>query len=397
MSEDRLLDVVDGLYEAALKPENWPAALDGIVEALNGVAYAHFLMDKKTLKVPVTFYTGFSEQFAREYRNFYSTIDPGAAYIAANPNLSIYQDHLWIEEAAIDRSEFYDWFEVNGGVRYRVAGVVANTNRYFGVTAMQTTERQGPPNEDQQRLFLKLLPHIRRATRLSQEFAARLDERRSWSDVLDCVQRGVMLLDRSGRAIFVNRGAQEILNQRDGLSLDRGDRLRAQKWSDSIELFELIERATLTAKSPDLYTGGARSVARPSGRRNYVVLVSPLRTTVLDAIGESHPVTVVFISDPDAVVEVPEDTLRRIFGLTCGETRLALALLREDTLKEAANSLQITEGSSRQVLKRIFQKTGCYGQAALIRLLLSLTDVTPSSASYETCLSPEEGLRDGRF
>ena len=58
--------------------------------------------------------------------------------------------------------------------------------------------------------------------------------------------------------------------------------------------------------------------------------------------------------------------LHRYFGLTPSEARLALHLVRGETLRSAAAKLHISYETARTQLKHIFSKTGTCRQAELV-------------------------------
>lgn len=70
----------------------------------------------------------------------------------------------------------------------------------------------------------------------------------------------------------------------------------------------------------------------------------------------------------------PEQALRRRFGLTPAEARLALEMARGDGKQAAAERLGISYATARSHLSRIFDKTGVRRQAELVRLVLGLPD-----------------------
>jgi DNA-binding CsgD family transcriptional regulator len=63
------------------------------------------------------------------------------------------------------------------------------------------------------------------------------------------------------------------------------------------------------------------------------------------------------------------ERLRSCFALSPGQARLAALLFNGKSLKEAANDLHLTEGSARQYLKKVFEKTGAKRQLDLIRMI----------------------------
>jgi DNA-binding CsgD family transcriptional regulator len=65
------------------------------------------------------------------------------------------------------------------------------------------------------------------------------------------------------------------------------------------------------------------------------------------------------------------DLLRRHFGLTPAEARLALHLVAGETLRSAEVKLSISYETARTCLKSIFKKTGTCRQAELVIVILT--------------------------
>jgi DNA-binding CsgD family transcriptional regulator len=61
-----------------------------------------------------------------------------------------------------------------------------------------------------------------------------------------------------------------------------------------------------------------------------------------------------------------------LFSLTLAEARLASLVGSGQSPRDAASRLNITEGTARTVLKRVFSKTGTTRQAELAALLSSI-------------------------
>jgi len=61
--------------------------------------------------------------------------------------------------------------------------------------------------------------------------------------------------------------------------------------------------------------------------------------------------------------------LQSIFALSPTQARLAALLFSGKSVKEAAHDLDVTEGSARQYLKKVFEKTGAKRQLDLIRVI----------------------------
>lgn len=141
MGDDQLLEILGELYDAALDSERWPQTLEKLQFFLGGGAYAHFLWDKESGKVPLMYFSGYSPEIIEAYTGYYSTVEPGADFIRKHPGLPLLQDHMWIDERAMDQSEYHAWLERESGMRYRLGGFVANSDRYLGITAVQRSRR----------------------------------------------------------------------------------------------------------------------------------------------------------------------------------------------------------------------------------------------------------------
>jgi DNA-binding CsgD family transcriptional regulator len=61
--------------------------------------------------------------------------------------------------------------------------------------------------------------------------------------------------------------------------------------------------------------------------------------------------------------------LQSCFALSPTQARLAALLFNGKSVKDAALDLNVTEGSARQYLKKVFEKTGAKRQLDLIRAI----------------------------
>jgi DNA-binding CsgD family transcriptional regulator len=73
-------------------------------------------------------------------------------------------------------------------------------------------------------------------------------------------------------------------------------------------------------------------------------------------------------ASPDQDREIDHEALQSVFRLAPSHARLLALLVRGHQVKTAAQQLGVTEGSARQYLKKIFEKTGARRQMDLIRL-----------------------------
>ena len=111
------------------------------------------------------------------------------------------------------------------------------------------------------------------------------------------------------------------------------------------------------------------ALATPSRRRPLSVTVAPCRREGLDPFRSGHSV-LVCVTDLEAGVSPPEQTLRNLFDLTPAETRVALALFEGLTPREAATSFGLSPHTVHVQLARVFEKTQTSRQSELARLMM---------------------------
>jgi len=218
--------------------------------------------------------------------------------------------------------------------------------------------------------FLKRMgPHLGRAARLR----LRLEQRTrppAWTvDLLDALPWGVILLDAALRPVLVNREAERILQQGDGLRLDRRG-LFADHLDESQRLRSALDQATARCNG-HAGAGADLQVTRPSGAPALLLTVVPLGRLVLDRVGASSLRAAVHIVDPANRPVPAAARLRIFFGLTPAEAALASALAAGKTLQEHADEARLTCETARWRLKQVLAKTDTHRQPELVRLLLT--------------------------
>jgi DNA-binding CsgD family transcriptional regulator len=167
----------------------------------------------------------------------------------------------------------------------------------------------------------------------------------------------VILTEADSVVVWCNRTAQEILRRADGLHTHRGH-LMAEHPEANRDLRELLRRAASGDWNGRF--GGVTAVPRRSVVDSYSVLAAPPppHNGALDGIVD-RTLAVVFLCDQAQVVKTP------------AEARLTVGLMARNRLPDAADLLEITEGTARPYLRRVLHKTGAQRQSDLVRVVLS--------------------------
>lgn len=216
----------------------------------------------------------------------------------------------------------------------------------------------------------RLLPHLRRAVQLRARLGDAGATGPQVQRAIEQSSHALALLARDGRLVTANAAAERILQGRDGLSLNRGGGLQAAVGADNTRLQAAVRAAAATtAGDAGGASGGYIGITRPSGRRNYVLVVSPLGLGRPD-LRPNDPAVAVMMSDPDEELRIDERPLMSLFGLTMAEARVTALLTAGRSLAEIAQDLQIGFETVRTHLARARAKTGTSSQVDLVRLVL---------------------------
>jgi DNA-binding CsgD family transcriptional regulator len=213
-------------------------------------------------------------------------------------------------------------------------------------------------------LLYGLIPYLQFAAEINGNALFLQTEKEAAWEALDRMPIGVILVDKKGKPLMMSQRARSILEENDGISISDGY-VCAARQEETKTILRLI-----TATPPGDSNQSILALSRPSGRRSLSVVVTPYNSRKY-FFQFDKPAAMLFISDPEHMLETKANALRRFYDLTPAEARLASLLTQGRSLKLAAQDLHITYSSARNHLKHIFAKTGAGRQSELIRLLLS--------------------------
>ena len=363
-------DLIGLVYQEAVSTTCWPTFLARLAEFLDGDAGCLSTHDFRSDAGAILSAAGISPEFVQSY---------GSSYASLNPWLkeeryyhlpgTIVTGRQVVGHRELVETEFYNGWLRPQGYFHRIAGVLSRANDRLAYVEVLRPQAGGCFGRRELTLFHRLLPHLQQAFQVHRVASRLQAERDAAVEVLDRLPLGVLLVDRACQLLAANSYAKQLLAEADGLTLGYNG-LCAASHEETASLRELASCDPLTATGGSARPDGALTLSRPSGRRPLQVLVSPLPRTG-GLIDDEGPATVLFVADPDRAVRADQETLRRLFGLTRTEARLAALIAQGERLDEAAEAMGVSVGTARTHLKRIFSKTGAKRQSELVRLLLT--------------------------
>lgn len=383
---DQLSGTLEKIYAAAADPALWEEALRAIEDFTGSTGAVLDLVPKVPTTTPRTFAGSFSREDCSTYALNYMARCPRIAFGLAHPELPIHYDKLVLSESEMDRDPVYDWFGKHG-LRYYVAGWVGDGQSYQAYLSLQRSRLQGHILPEGIAQFALLQRHVEQALSLALRLGTLEQQCRFGMRLLDALPYAVFALDGSGRIVFMNTLADQLVEHGDGL-LAEGTHL-ACRLPGQQPLLDRLVAAALVADSGSVRGGWVR-IHRASGRRCYLALVSQLAGGE-ELIDEFRPRLLVIVTDPDRSTVPDEQALRDLYGLTEAEARVAAQLAAGHSVQSAAAVLHQSPETLRFHLKHIFRKLGVSRQQDLIRILTEIGLVAREPAGSANGAHPNGG------
>ena len=359
---DRLSDLIGRIYDAGTDADAWRPVLTDICRWTGGEV-AQVLVLEATAAAPFfNVAVGYDAAVHARYLRDYALQDPRLpAWRRLPPTVQLC--HEVVDPDWLDRQDFGAFLDENG-CRWTMAAIDPAFDGVAGMS-VRRPRRAGPFTPGEARRFDLLVPHIRRGLALAQRLDGLAGRARLAEDVLDRLDRAVVLLAADGRVAHVNAMADRLFES--GRLQLRGNRLDSADPAEAAALRGLIA-AVLDPAS------GVGPVRLLSGTAGPPLIASGCRLPDRrpTAVAAPQAVAALFLSPIGASRDDLGQVLPGLFGLSRAEARLAVALHDGFSLSEIAEQLQLSRETLRSQLRSVFDKTGTRRQGTLIRLLTDL-------------------------
>jgi DNA-binding CsgD family transcriptional regulator len=360
MEGQALSDLIGQIYDCALTPEHWPAALARIGEKMGAVS-SYLLIHDTTPGAPemnVLVEQGVDAATRDRYQQYYMGLNPLLPYLASAGNGELYCCRHLVTKRDYQNGEFYqdfaapqDWFDYAGITLIREGTISAA----IGFTRGSDANIFDDPSLQ---LLRSLAPHLTRATQIRRLLEREGQSKRDFASVVHTTRFGVAIVDASARLLEINKAAETLLARRDGICSAGGVLLAGAE----------TERLHAAIRST---TGSTLRVDRGPGRRPLALYVMPLLEDSPRAFFHFPvPRAAVFVVDPEQRYEGASDLFGQTYRLTLAERRILDRLAGGDAPTEIARTMKIAMPTVRTHLHRLFEKTGTRRQAELIKLYL---------------------------
>lgn len=377
-------EVVESIYVAAMKPQEWPSCLERIAHLQRAERSALLTLSQPVDDAGQIVAFNFPLETQRTWNEQFATLDPWVANSIRKGMLTegnAFTGEELIPDAELVTTPFYTGFLSKVGIRHLCAGIVfggESKELPFTSCTVYRSGELGNFGADVTAVHRMLIRHLSRALGAMHKLQD-LEFRVATSvQALDRLPGAVVLLAPRGHVLFANKAAHGIFNMDDGLALRAGHPLRdglgwirASTSHGQALLDQAVKRALTVDPLNAPHFSEATTVERKSGKRSYLVRACPLADSADFSDCAKQAAGLLFLTDPDAELELDTDAVVQLYKLTPSELKVAAELLKGEPLKDVASALGIGEPTVKTHLQNLFAKTGTTRQQQLVRLLMT--------------------------
>ncbi len=278
----------------------------------------------------------------------------------------VYRSTELVPVDVLHTGPLYEQIAVPAGLDYVLGAVIENNTQFFANLCFM----QGAvdfDDEHKNRLAM-LVPHVQILQQVTRRIAAGDAARREALLNFDRVRQALVVLDRSGYAIYTNATAERLLSRADGLRLKLG-RFLFDSVATQAEFEHAIRNAVASGGSEELRVPRRLRVARRDAGPPFVLSVIPVTSWSDRALLPEGAGCMVLIVDEERRPPLPVERLTWLYQLTPAEARTCEALYQAGSVEAAAGLLSLTQHTVRSHLKSVYPKFGVASQSQLMRRL----------------------------
>lgn len=371
ISDEKILDLIGSLYDSVREQssESWFGVftkLSGLLSSGPG-SLSFYAPNNKRFEL---FVTTLDKELFEEYNSYYQFVTPFRQRIQQMTTGDRFNRAEHFSDKAFLETEIYrEYFSRQDVFNYEYRVLFKQNETVAGIT-FSRPEGMRNFGVREYRLLDLVLPHLQKAFQIYLKFAELQRENEILSECFERISQALIVLDKTGKAIYVNESAKRLINAKDGLQIEQNGILAANLASDSKKLRTLVEDVF----EPSVNKPGSNvlQISRSSGLRPLSVFVAPF-SGKRQSVFQNEKLALLCINDPEHAIEDVEPLLQRIYRLTPAESKIAAILAQGKSVNEACEMLGIRQNTIRTHLKRIFSKTETNRQSELVKLIVSNT------------------------
>lgn len=359
----RLEALIDMIYAALFGETTWQAFLDALNETMPDAKSTLFFHDAIAHTGGLSLTSGIQDADVEAYNRYYASINPWMPKAAVRPvGLGVIADQM-LPRSDLVKTEFYNDFVRAIGCESSVGVTIMRENgRSFNLSTL-TSSVDPDRNRVNAVLLNDLAPHLKRAFDFVRRSRHDPENAETGLALFDATGVGIVYLGEDQHIRSFNKAAERMLAEGGDIGIGATGRLVIADEGLSAQLAVLTRHRSRAASPPSTMLvktkgGGVRCTL--------VRLQSDFVTTFLEG-----PTVALIIERASAALRADiNEALPRNSQLTAAEMRIASAIAGGLSLREAAETNDVSYETARSHLKNIYSKLGVNSQVALLRRLM---------------------------
>lgn len=366
MDEARVSQLIESIYASAFEENGWGRLLHTLRTEFHAATITSVGW-RKTDAVPVFTATTLSDQsFARDYENHYHAIDPGVSDLIEKidkyAQMGICSRFDGFPFADYPKTEFYCDFAKHIDMGQSMMAIIDSSQQVVANIHMYRPLHGNEFSCQEKNLLSALRPHLNRGLKIYREMEGLRAKAGLFADALDAHGGATFMLDTTGKPLFLNQAAQQLMSGgtmglRDGCLIARHPEDNAALQAalrppqPGMAPAEIMLRATATAPALRLSITPVNGGHIPlffdvthTSRAAFMLTATPLGPTAEHLIA-AH-------------------------GLTRAEAEITLLLLQGAKAAHIAAARDTSIGTVNTQLKNIYAKTDVAGHVELLVKLM---------------------------
>ncbi len=364
---EALSALIASIYDAAIDPAMWPDVLRATTTYLGGHSSGIYAKNISGTQFEIFHADGLLEEgYGVKYFETYSRLDPATAgHLYAELEQAISTEEI-LDIDEFRESRFYKEWAVPQGIVDFLSAPIEKRGQWAAMFGTFRNVDQGMVDDLMRQRMRHVVPHIRRAVLIGKVIEEGSRQAASFSEALDGLAAGMILVDGQGRIVHLNAAADRLVSEGDAVLIRDGRLIATQKAASAA----LAESFAAAASGGGI---GVRGISVPIETRmgaHFVAHVLPLTSGARREAGAHYAATAaVFVHPTTLHVPAAPELMAKAFGLTLSELRVLLTITQVGGVGETADALGIGEATVKTHLHRIFSKTGTARQADLVKLI----------------------------
>ena len=362
--------LVELIYDAALEPALWRRFLERFAKTLNGHAGIFRVLDAKTYALDYSTVFGHETSYIQQYHERFTEVDIMRPILDRLPVGTIFNRNEEISNKQWDQSEIYNEFLTDRDVYHIIGGHFVRSGPCVARIGVHRSKQEGEFDKDDLQFLSRLVPHFQKAFIISRQIQGVKNACQSATDALDHMPIGIILINATGKPLYINKWAESITRFGSDLII-KPHGLHTDIPHENIELQKLIQQATQGSREHRLKTGGAMTLCQTSPNQSLSIVITPLGKDKTElSFNLPQAAAAIFISDSEQRHDLSITLLCGLYNLTKAEAKLVNELANGFSPNEIAERFGISKHTARSQLKTAFQKTGTKRQSELVKLVL---------------------------